>query len=221
MKYYLGIDPGQRNQGIAIINENDDVVVLEDTGRKFPKDLVGREVPDILKNAYQYDCLDKIINEIGAENIAMTLMEGPNYSASANVTQISIGSIHGQNQIYMYQHKMNFAILTPKSINFGIFGTAKEITKTMTINEMKKRFPKIGGRLSSNQCDALAMAYLAKKLSLLISDGVELTKGEKEIFVSTAKYKGHAKGLVYNLNNKLFIFDENKELVKKQTINIK
>lgn len=212
--YFLGLDPGQKNQGIALIDENDRVIVLEDTGRDFPDELVGRDIPDILKNAYQYEVLDRVISQHKSENIVMTVMEGPNYSSSANVTQISIGSIHGQNQIYCFTHKMNFAILTPKSINYAIFGTAKEITKSMTKEEMKKRFPHIGGRLSSNMTDALAMAYLARQLYFLINGGTTLSKGEQEIFLSKKDYKGHPKGLVYNVNNKLFLFDDKGDRIK-------
>ena len=110
---------------------------------------------------------------------------------------------------------MNFAILTPKSIQYAIHGTAKDITKKMTMDRMKTIFidwhakgliqRKIG--MNSNMGDALAMAYLAYKLYNLLVNGIELSSGEKEVFVSKSKYKGKPKGLIYNLNTKLFLFD--------------
>lgn len=210
-KFFIGIDPGQTNQGIAVITENLKVISLVDTGVKIPKDIKGRAVPDIVKNSYVYYKTKAVVDSVGSGNIKFCVMEGANYSSKYNVTPISIGSIHGQNQIYFWDNKIDFAILPPRTIQVGVHGTSAGITKQDTKDRMRelfgKQIPEKG--FSSNMSDALGMAYLARQFYLLMTGSVELSVGQQKIFLSNAKTKSSRRGLVYNFGKRLFIFDTN------------
>lgn len=206
---FVGIDIGQRNTGFSIVNDKGKAIFSTNFGREIPKDLYGKNSPDFIKNAEQRKLWDKYLKEYGAkEPIGMIVVEGPDYGTS-NVTQISIGSIHGVLWDYLYFNGYNFAIVTPKSINYAIFGTAKDITKLRTINEMKLRFPNMKIR-DSNMADSLAMAHVARKFFELLDGGTELTPGEKEVLASSKKLKGVPKGLIYKYGTKYVL--QNKEV---------
>ena len=139
------------------------------------------------------------------DEIKFVLFEGPDYGSS-NITQISIGSIHGVYWEYCMENEISFAIVTPKSVNYSVFNSAKNITKRDTIKAMKERYPNIKIK-DSNMADSLAMASLARKFYFLLNGGIELTEGEKEVLLSKKKYKGEPKGLIYKRDKKFVIFE--------------
>ena len=208
---FVGIDIAQKQTGFSIVNDKGEAVFSTNFGREVPNESYGKNIPDFIKNAEQRKLWDKYLTEFGKEDqIGMVVCEGPDYGSS-NITQISIGSIHGVLWDYLYKNNFNFAIVTPKSVNYAIFGTAKDITKQRTINEMKIRFPNIKIR-DSNMADSLAMAHLARKFFELLNGGAELTPGEKEVLASKAKLKGEPKGLIYKHGIKYVLL--NKEVFK-------
>ena len=206
---FIGIDPGQINQGVAVIDKNLKVIKMIDTGYKFPKNLRGKNVPDIVKNSYVYYKTKAVVDEVKAKNIKMCVMEGANYSSTSNVTPISIGSIHGQNQMYFWDNNIDFMILPPRTIQVGVHDTSVEITKQKTKDKMRelfgKQIPEKG--FTSNMSDALGMAYLARQFYLLLTGSVELSIGQQKIFLSKSKTKNSRRGVVYNFGKRLFIFD--------------
>jgi Holliday junction resolvasome RuvABC endonuclease subunit len=211
---FIGIDPGQINQGVAVIDKNLKVIKMIDTGYKFPKELRGKNVPDIVKNSYVYYKTKAVVDEVKAKNIKMCVMEGANYSSTSNVTPISIGSIHGQNQMYFWDNNIDFMILPPRSIQVGVHDTSVDITKQKTKDKMREIFkgqiPDKG--FSSNMSDALGMAYLARQFYLLMTGQVELSIGQQKIFLSKTKLKNNRRGLIYNFGKRLFIFNSNGEM---------
>ena len=211
---FVGIDPGQINQGIAIISSDLEIISLMDTGVRFPKDRKGKTVPDIVKNSYVYYKTKQAVEQAGISDIKMCVMEGANYSSTSNVTPISIGSIHGQNQIYFWDKHIDFMILPPRSIQVGVHGTSVDITKQKTKDKMRELFgkqvPEKG--FTSNMSDALGMAYLARQFYLLMTGSVELTVGQQKIFLSKTKTRNSKRGVVYNFGKRLFIFDGNGEM---------
>lgn len=208
-KLFIGIDPGQINQGVALIDENLNIIQMIDTGYKFPKQFKGKNVPDIVKNSYVYYKTKAVVDSVGSSNIKMCVMEGANYSSTSNVTPISIGSIHGQNQIYFWDNKIDFMILPPRTIQVGVHDTSVDITKQKTKDKMREIFkgqiPEKG--FTSNMSDALGMAYLARQFYLLLTGAVELSLGQQKIFLSKIKLKNNRRGLIYNFGKRLFIFD--------------
>ena len=209
MPLFVGVDPGQTNQGVCVIDEKLNVVGMIDTGVGIPKELKGKGLPDIVRNSYVYYQTKALIDQFDPSEIKMCLMEGPNYSSKFNVTPISIGSIHGQNQIYFWTQHIDFAVVPPRSIQVGIHGTSADITKAMTKQRMYEIFgdqlPKKG--FTYNESDALGMAYLARQLYLLLIGKVNLTVGEQKLFLAHTKIKGKRRGLVYHIGTRLFIFD--------------
>jgi hypothetical protein len=141
-------------------------------------------------------------------------MEGANYSSTSNVTPISIGSIHGQNQMYFWDNNIDFMILPPRSIQVGVHDTSVDITKQKTKDKMREIFkgqiPEKG--FSSNMSDALGMAYLARQFYLLMTGQVELSVGQQKIFLSKTKLKNNRRGLIYNFGKRLFIFNAKGEM---------
>lgn len=203
---FIGIDPGQTNSGFSIINDKDEALFSTCFGREIPDYAKGKDVPDFIKNAEQRKLMVKYIEEYSKlDEIKMILIEGPSYSAS-NVTQISIGSLHGMFWDYFMSNSLSFAIVTPKSVNYSVFNTAKDITKRDTINAMKSKYPNIKIR-DSNMADSLAMASLARKFYLVTHGGIELTEGEKEVLLSKSKLKGKPKGLIFKRNEKFMLFE--------------
>jgi len=215
---FLGLDPGQTNQGVCVIDSDLNIVEMMDTGIGIPSSVKGKNQPDIVRNSYVYYKTKNIVDKCKAENIKFCVMEGPNYSSKFNVTPISIGSIHGQNQMYFWDQKIDFCILPPKTIQVGVHGTACDITKNATKEKMRELFgeqiPKKG--FTSNISDALGMAYLARQFYLLMTGSVELTVGQQKIFLSNTKTKNSRRGLVYNVGKRLFIFDENGMMQKPE-----
>lgn len=202
---FCGCDVAQVHTGFSIIDEQDKALFSTDFAREIPKGTQGKDVPDFVKNHEQISLFISYIEEYRKkDDIGMILFEGPDYGGT-NVTKISIGSIHGVYWEYCMQNKLNFAIVTPKSINYSVFGTAKNISKRDTISEMKKRYPGVKIR-DSNMADSLAMASLARKFYLTITSGTILTKGEQEVLLSKKKYKGEQKGLIYKKGKKYMIF---------------
>ena len=137
---FIGIDPGQTNQGVAVIDLDLNILTLMDTGVGIPKSRKGKNVPDIVRNSYVYYKTKAVIDEFGSERFVFCVMEGPNYSSKFNVTPISIGSIHGQNQIFFWDQKIDFAVLPPRSIQLAIHDTSANIKKIDTKNKMKEIF---------------------------------------------------------------------------------
>ena len=213
-EYFVGLDPGQTNQGVAVIDAQMNVIELMDTGVKIPKNIKGKQVPDIVKNSYVYYKTKAVIEKIGAKNIKLGLLEGPNYSSKYNVTPISIGTIHGQNQLYFWDQHIDFIIMPPRTIQVGVHGTSSKITKQMTKDKMYELFgnslPKKG--FTYNMADALGMAYLARQFYLLMTGEVELTVGQQKIFLASTKTKAGKRGLVYNFGKRLFIFDSDYQM---------
>ena len=215
MSLFVGIDPGQTNQGVAVIDDALNIKGLIDTGVGIPKDRKGKGLPDIVRNSYVYYCTDALIGQFDPSEIKMCLMEGPNYSSKFNVTPISIGSIHGQNQIYFWTKHIDFTIVPPRSIQVGIHGTSADITKADTKERMREIFGKqIPKKFTSNMSDALGMAYLARQLYFLISGNAELSVGEQKLFLAKTKIKGRKRGLVYHIGTRLFIFNADGESMK-------
>lgn len=206
---FFGLDPGQTNQGLAVIDQDLHILKLFDTGINIPSDVKGKNQPDIVRNSYVYYKTKAVVDEFGAENFKFCVMEGPNYSSKFNVTPISIGSIHGQNQMYFWDQHIDFAVLPPRTIQVGVHGTSADITKNDTKLKMKELFgdqiPK--KKFTSNVSDALGMAYLARQFYLLMTGSVELTVGQQKIFLANTKTKNSRRGLVYNFGKRLFIFD--------------
>ena len=217
-EYFVGLDPGQTNQGVAVIDKELNVIDLMDTGVKIPKPYKGRQVPDIVKNSYVYYKTKAVVDKLGAGNIKLCLMEGPNYSSIYNVTPISIGSIHGQNQMYFWDQHIDFIVMPPRTIQVGVHGTSAKITKQRTKDKMREIFgeqlPRKG--FTFNMSDALGMAYLARQFYLLMTDKVELTVGQQKIFLAHTKTKAGKRGLVYNFGKRLFIFDRDNQMVCPQ-----
>lgn len=212
-KLFIGIDPGQTNQGVAVIDNDLNILELMDTGVGIPKDRKGKHLPDIVRNSYVYYKTKEVVDKFGADNFAFCVMEGPNYSSKFNVTPISIGSIHGQNQMYFWDQNIDFAVLPPKSIQLAIHDTSVEITKQKTKDKMKEIFgSQIPKKFTSNVSDALGMAYLARQFYLLMTSSVNLTLGQQKVFLSNTKTKNSRRGLVYNFGKRLFIFDQNGEM---------
>jgi len=211
---FIGLDPGQTNQGLAVIDIDLHILKLVDTGVKIPKSVRGKNQPDIVRNSYVYYKTKAVIDEFGADSFKFCVMEGPNYSSKFNVTPISIGSIHGQNQMYFWDQNIDFAVLPPRTIQVGVHGTSADITKQDTKNKMKELFgdqiPDKG--FTSNMSDALGMAYLARQFYLLLTGSVELTVGQQKIFLANTKTKNGRRGLVYNFGRRLFIFNGNGEM---------
>ena len=137
---FIGIDPGQTNQGVAVIDLGLNIVKLLDTGVKIPAMYKGRNKPDIVSNSYVYYKTKSVVDEFGVDRFKFCVMEGPNYSSKFNVTPISIGSIHGQNQIYFWDQNIDFAVLPPRSIQLAVHDTSVNITKQDTKNKMKTDF---------------------------------------------------------------------------------
>jgi len=218
-KLFVGIDPGQTNQGVAVIDLDLNIAKLLDTGIGIPEMYKGKNKPDIVRNSYIYYKTKSVIDQFGAESFKFCVMEGPNYSSKYNVTPISIGSIHGQNQIYFWDQNIDFAVLPPRSIQLAVHDTSANITKQDTKNKMKEIFgdqiPK--KRFTSNIADALAMAYLARQFYLLMTGSVDLTVGQQKVFLSHAKTKNSRRGLVYNFGKRLFIFGKNGEMQIPET----
>jgi len=206
--YFVGIDPGQTNQGIAIISKSLEVVHLSDTGQGIPENRKGKGLPDIVRNSYVYYKTKSAIDSVGAVNVRFCVMEGPNYSSKFNVTPISIGSIHGQNQIYFWDQHIDFAVIPPRSIQVAVHGTSCDITKAKTKAKMLEVFGNnIPKKFTSNMSDALAMAYLARQFWMLITGSVQLSVGEQKTFLSESRTKNGKRGLVYQFGKRVFIFN--------------
>lgn len=208
--FYMGIDVAQVQNGISVLDEDSNVVLCTNTSTEMPKSNHGKNVPDFIKNRYQSNFLEKLIDDLSKKGkIKMVVLEGPNYSSSSNVTQISIGSIHGVFWDLLMRKKLNFAIVTPLSVNYFIFGTAKDISKRSTMNKMKEKF-NLSKMRDSNCADSLAMSFLAKQFDTLLTRGEDsfLEKQERAILTSKAKYKGEPKGLVFKENIKYYLFDK-------------
>lgn len=203
--YFVGVDTAQVQGGFSVLNDAGTAVCCLNFGREMPRESKGKDVPDFIKNAAQRELFEQHLAPYRKET-KMILFEGPNYGAS-NITQISIGSIHGVFWDYCMVHKLNFAIVTPRSVNYAVFGTAKDISKQDTINAMKERHPNISIR-DSNMADSLAMAGLARKFWLCLQGGqVFLTKGEREVLLSSRLEKGSPKGLIHKRGTKFMLFD--------------
>lgn len=205
---FIGVDTAQVNTGFSVVSDKGDALFSTNLGREMPEGSTGKDVPDFIKNAAQRALFVKYFEEYSKDSeVGMVLFEGPDYGSS-NITQISIGTIHGILWDYCMQHKINFAIVTPRSVNYAVFGTAKDITKRDTINAMKERHPNIKIR-DSNMADSLAMAGLGRKFWYCLQGGeVSLTKGEQEVLLSKRKEKGTPKGLIYKRNIKYMVFDK-------------
>ena len=217
---FVGLDPGQTNQGVVIIDKDLKIVARTDTGNKIPKDRKGKNLPDIVRNSYVYYKTKELIESVGIENIKLCVMEGPNYSSKFNVTPISIGSIHGQNQMYFWDQQIDFIVMPPRSIQVAIHGSSVDVTKQTTKLKMQEIFgieqvPKKG--FSYNESDALSMAYLARQFYLLMTGEVSLTVGEQKVFLASSKTKNGKRGLVYNFGKRLFIFDKNGDFGKPES----
>ena len=201
---FVGCDVGQVHTGLSILSEDDKCLFSTDFSRELSEEEFGKDVADFIKNNAQLSLFDKYLKSF-SEPIGMIVFEGPNYGCS-NVTQISIGSIHGAYWQYCMFREINFAVVTPKSVNYSVFGTAKDINKRDTINAMKKRYPEAGIR-DSNMADSLAMASLARKFWYSIYSEIDLTEGEREVLLSKKLYKGKPKGLFYQQREKYMIFE--------------
>lgn len=202
---FVGCDVGQIHTGLSILDEDNKVLVCTDFFREISEGVQGQEVPDFIKNHAQLDLFKQYLADFTPDEIGMILFEGPNYGSS-NITQISIGSIHGAYWEYCMSNRINFAIVTPKSVNYSVFNSAKDITKRDTINAMKQRYPDVKIR-DSNSADSLAMASLARKFWYVMNGGIFLTEGEHEVLLSKRKYKGEPKGLFYQRNKKFMLFE--------------
>lgn len=204
--YFIGCDTAQINTGFSVIDAEDTAVFSTCFGREIPEETKGKDIPDFKKNYEQLKLFKHYIDlYLKKDSIGMIVFEGPDYGGS-NITQISIGSIHGAYWQFCMERELNFAIVTPKSVNYSVFGTAKDIKKRDTIAAMKDRYQSIKIR-DSNMADSLAMASLARKFYYLMHGGVELTKGEKEVLLSEKKLKGEKKGLIYKRDKKYVLFD--------------
>lgn len=206
-KLFVGCDIAVVNCGLAIIDENNEVVYLNTSTHDFPEELRGVYVNDTLRNDFQISWFRREIAPF-INNIEFLLQEGPNYGPS-NTTPISIGAIHGVYWQYYLDNQISFAIATPKSIYSFTHGSAKEVKKSQTINAMKGKFPNVK-IYDSNEADALAMALMAKSLYYTYTSGKPTEKRERDILCSKALYQGHPKGLAYQLDNKVFISCKNR-----------
>ena len=209
---FVGIDTAQVNQGISFISDSGELIECINTKSEMPKILHTKTTPDNLKNQYQIEKLNSLLEKYGKPKFVV--IEGPSYN-SIQTTLVSIGTIHGALQQFLLEKKINYAVVTPLSVNYFIFGTSKNITKIMTINKMKELY-KTKLR-DSNMADSLAMATLARKFWLFITTDFTLEKHEAEIISSARKQNGRPKGLIFKRDIKVFIFDDigikNKEIL--------
>lgn len=201
-KLFVGCDVAVVNCGLAIIDENEEVVYLNTSTHDFPEELRGVYVNDTLRNDFQISWFKREIAPF-QNNIEFLIQEGPNYGPS-NTTPISIGAIHGVYWQYYLDNNISFAVATPKSIYSFTHGNSKEMKKSKTISAMKSKFPNVK-IYDSNEADALAMAIMAKRLYETYTIGKPANKSEREILCSRSLYNGHPKGLGYQLDNKVFI----------------
>ena len=127
-------------------------------------------------------------------------------------------------QQWCFIHKLSFGVLTPKSINYAHFGTAKDITKRDTMNKMKDdlkdwlskpEFKEFKIK-NSNIGDSCAMAQIAIWFyDVLQNPSYDLTSCQKEILTTRRKYKGKEKGLAHRMNDKFMYFGSDIETIKE------
>lgn len=159
---FLGIDHAPSNYAICIIDGDNNIVHQENFKFKG-QDFDAEKLLEIKKR----------LNTLDLSDVQFACLEG--YAINERFYREIMGEIGAINRIFLLEHRVPFAIISPIQLKYYHTGSGKS-TKEALRARVKESLPEIGKDL--NISDAGALALYARDIFMLTASG--LMPGDKD-----------------------------------------